>query len=76
MTRKIQRINIIPSKFIGCYRKEIKLTIENPLPKKSQESYFIQMCDFVAFIIYLYGIKKFSNGNWSGRLSAILNEKL
>jgi len=73
-TRKIQRINIIPSKFIGRYRKEIKLMIEDPLPKKSHESYFIQMCDFVAFIVYLYGIKKFSTGNWSKRLSVILNE--
>lgn len=74
ITRKIQRINIIPSKFIGQYRKEIKLMIEDPLPKKSHESYFIQMCDFVACLVYLYGIKKFSIGNWSGRLSKILSE--
>jgi len=48
--------------------------IEDPLPKKSQESYFIQLCDFVAFIVYLYGVKTFSKRNWAGRLSAILNE--
>ncbi|PIZ89485.1 MAG: hypothetical protein COX89_01340 [Candidatus Nealsonbacteria bacterium CG_4_10_14_0_2_um_filter_37_10] len=73
IARKIQRINIIPSKFSGAYRKEIKLLIEDPLPKKSQESYFIQIADFVAYVVYLYVIKKYLQKKWSKRLELILN---
>lgn len=54
-TRQIQRINYIPSMFTGVsYRKEIKKLIEDPLPKKSSESYFIQVADTVSFIVHLY----------------------
>ena len=56
-SRRIQRINFIPSKYNHeYYRKEIKTLIEDPLPKESKESYFIQISDFVTYIVYLYGL--------------------
>ncbi len=52
-TRKIQKINFIPSKFNPTsYRKEIKLLIEDPLEKDSKESFWIQISDLMAFIVY------------------------
>lgn len=41
-TRKIQKVNFIPSKFsTHSYRKEIKLLIEDPLPKDSKEGGYL-----------------------------------
>ena len=57
VTRKIQRINYIPSKYSGSYRKEIEKLIEDPMPKNSNESYFVQIADTIAYIIYLYSLK-------------------
>lgn len=68
-TRRIQKINYIPSKIAsGSYRKEISLMIEDPLPKNSNQSYFIQACDFVSFFVYLQLVKKLCVGVWHGRL--------
>lgn len=72
-TRAIQKINVIPSKFTGTYRREIKLLVEDPLPKKSHHSYFVQLADFVAFVIYLYSVKEFIKENWSKRLNAVID---
>jgi hypothetical protein len=52
--RRIQRFNPIPSKYgPDSYRKEIELLVEDPLPKSSRESHFIQMADLVAYLVRL-----------------------
>ena len=48
-TRKVQRINFIQSKYnTESYRQEIENLIEDPLPKKSSESYFNQIANSIS----------------------------
>lgn len=69
IARKIQKINYIPSKFGNSpYRQEIERLIEDPLPKKSNESYFIQLADFVSYIVFLYSLKNFNSSKWANRV--------
>lgn len=75
VTRKIQRINFIPSHFnSGSYHKEIKCLIEDPLPKKSNESFFIQLCDCCAYLTYLYACRNLCDPKleWPKRIQKIL----
>lgn len=76
-TRKIQRINYIPSVLHpGTYRKEIDALIEDPMQKDSKESYFIQLCDIVAYLVYLYALKKTGVAKFHNRLLNIINEQI
>ncbi len=75
-TRMIQKINYIPSQFSNdSYRKEIKNLIEDPMPKKSSESYFIQLADMLCFIISLYAKRNLCSPNdtWNKRILNVLN---
>lgn len=52
--RRIQRFNPIPSHFgPDSYQNEIELLVEDPLPKNSKESHFIQIADLVSYLIRL-----------------------
>lgn len=53
--RRLQRINFVP--LAGgqeSYRQDLKNLIEDPLPKNSRDSYFIQLADMVAAIVSLW----------------------
>ena len=69
ITRKIQKINYVPSLYTkSSYRNEIKTLIEDPLPKNSAESYFIQVADFISYFVYLYILKTKRIDKWHNRL--------
>lgn len=73
--RRIQRINPIPSMFSGAsYRQEIALVVEDPLQKDSKESYFIQLCDLVAYIVSLHVRAVLGVAGYPRRLPALVNE--
>jgi hypothetical protein len=72
--RRIQRINFIPSKFgPEPQRSEIKSLIEDPLPKKSHESYFIQFADLVAALVELHMRKELGVADWPNRLASYVS---
>lgn len=53
--RSIRAYNPIQSKFSSEYKNQpISNLIEDILEKDSKESYFIQVCDFVSYFVYLY----------------------
>lgn len=75
--RELQRYNYIPSRVEPgtTYRREIARMIEDPLPKSSEESYFIQIADCVSYIVYLYTQKKFNSTPWGKNVEHIFTDR-
>jgi hypothetical protein len=76
-SRRMQRVNFIPSKFgPKPYQQPIATLIEDPLPKDSKDSFYIQVCDLIAFVVYVHCLTATGVGGYPKRLAAVINPNL
>lgn len=82
LTRKMRRFNPIPSQFGENQTRRLELTsiIEDPFLKDSEHSFFLQICDVIAYFLrQMYEpnsyIKKKGVKNYYQRLEPILMKK-
>lgn len=72
--RAIRAFNPIHSKFSGEYRNQpVQNLIEDILEKNSKESYLIQICDFVSYMVHLYYKTHHKNENLPNRVGRVID---
>ena len=73
--RRVRRINYIPSLLQPGTYYEAKITklIEDPLPKNSNQSYFIQASDLIATVAYYYQLLKLDRLSFPTRFPESIN---
>ncbi len=71
--RAIRAYNPIHSKYSeGCTNQPIRYLIEDILEKDSKESYFIQVCDFVSYMVHLYYKTRYKKAALPNRVGRVI----
>lgn len=74
ITRKRQIYNPTPSNYKKSYSFLIERIVEDPMPKDSKKSVFVQLADAITTILLLYVRKKFNAGkSWSNQIPGVLD---
>ena len=73
--RAMQAYNPIKSKYSGTRNLPVKYLIEDILEKDSRESYFIQICDFVSYFVYLYYKTVHKNQELPNRVGQLIDKE-
>lgn len=71
--RAIRAYNPIHSQFGGYINQPIKNMFEDILSKNSEESHFIQICDFISYFVHLYYIVKFQKKTLPNRVANLID---
>ncbi|MBS1911759.1 MAG: hypothetical protein JST22_07220 [Bacteroidetes bacterium] len=72
---RMQAFNPVPLKTGGVYRDDVQAMIEDPLPKASSESWFIQLTDLVVTVVYYYKLVERGIGELPGRMTGVLEKE-
>lgn len=73
--RAIRAFNPIQSKYSADFKNQpVTNLIEDILEKDSRESYFIQVCDFVSYMVHLYYKTKYKKEALPNRVGRVVDE--
>lgn len=74
--RAIRAFNPIQSKYSYSFKNQpISGLIEDILEKDSEESYFIQICDFISYFVHLYYKCYYKKQNLPNRVGNLINKQ-